>query len=78
MLRAEFLPKPRGDWGAGQPGNVEVLLFPSLYFCPGVEGHSTLLALVLLDVIFHCFSSSVVHTDTVLGQPVLEAHGGGW
>ena len=53
MLRAEFLPEPRGYWGAGQPGKVEVLLFPSLALRPGMERDTILFGGILLDITVH-------------------------
>jgi hypothetical protein len=51
MLRAEFLPEPRGDWGTGQAGNVEVFLFPSLVLRPRMERDTGLLGGILLGSI---------------------------
>src|ERR671935_1571617 len=65
LLLPQHRAEPRGHWRAGNPGNVKVLFFPSLHFCPGVESHSALLSSVLLDVVCHCFCSSAVPTDTV-------------
>src|SRR5215813_8181490 len=65
LLLPQHRAEPRGHWRSGDPGNVKVLCFPSLHFCPGVEGHTALLSAVLLDVVCHGFSSSAVPTDTV-------------
>jgi hypothetical protein len=50
MLCAEFLPEPRGDWGTGQAGNVEVFLFPSLVLRPRMERDTGLLGGILLEI----------------------------
>ena len=56
MLCAEFLPEPRGDWGTGQAGNVEVFLFPSLVLRPRMERDTGLLGGILLEITVHGLS----------------------
>ena len=52
-LRAEHLPEPRSHRRARHPGNVEVLLFLSLDVRPGVQGDTSILGLILLDICLH-------------------------
>src|SRR5919198_6752797 len=60
LLGAEHRPEPRGHRGAGHPCNVAVLLLPALHVRPGVEGNSTLLGWVLLDITVHALSSPLL------------------
>jgi hypothetical protein len=71
VLRAEFLPEPRGDWGAGQPGKVEVLLFPSLALRPRMECDTVLLGWILLEITVHGRSL------LLLPSPILHWRGAG-